>query len=258
MTNPHGSFIWYELMTSDPKAAAAFYAKVLGWRVAPFHDQASTGAYDIITAPDGNSVGGMMAPPEGGPPPAWFGYIGVDDVDACAADVTAKGGSVHMPPTTIEGVGRLAMVADPQGAMFYIMRGASEGDSSAFSPDPQAICHCTWNELVAVDQDAVLPFYSGLFGWEKSGAMPMGEMGDYSFLTHAGLAIGAMMNRQDAAQPPRFQFHFRVADLDAAMAAVTAAGGTLLYGPHDVPGGERVAFASDPQGAVFGMVHRAG
>ena len=99
MTNKHGDFIWYELLTSNPDAAQDFYGPVLGWT---FAGSGQTGMdYRIISmGPEG--VGGIMKSPDGAPmPPCWLGYIGVDDVDAKAAEIKAAGGGVHMEPQDI-------------------------------------------------------------------------------------------------------------------------------------------------------------
>jgi uncharacterized protein len=252
MTNPHGTPIWYELMTSDPDAAQAFYTHVIGWSAGQFPG-APEGApdYRIFSAPDGEGVGGMMKPPEGGPPPGWFGYIGVEDVDASVARIESAGGSVHMPPTDIDGVGRLAMVADPQGVVFYVMKGSSPEGSTAFKR--MAPGHGEWNELVTSDDQAALAFYGEQFGWTKDGAMPMGEMGDYSFLGHDGGMIGAVM-KAPPGQAPGWNYFFRVGDIDEAKQRIEDAGGSIDQGPMEVPGGDFVIYAADPQGAKFGVV----
>jgi predicted enzyme related to lactoylglutathione lyase len=193
----------------------------------------------------------MMKPPEGGPPPGWFGYIGVDDVDAAVARIQSAGGSVHMPPTDIEGVGRLAMVADPQGVVFYVMKGSSPEGSSAFKR--MAPGHGEWNELVTTDDQAALDFYGEQFGWKKDGAMPMGEMGDYSFLGHDGGMIGAVMKAPPGVTPG-WNYFFRVGDIDEAKQRIEDAGGSISQGPIEVPGGDFVIYAADPQGAKFGVV----
>jgi uncharacterized protein len=250
MTNPHGSFIWYELLTSDADAAQAFYEKVVGWSVGPFGDGAMD--YRILTAPDGGGVGGLMTMPSGAPMrPGWFGYIGVDDVDRTVAEIEAAGGSVHMPAQDLEGVGRLAMVADPQGVPFYVMKGASPEASHAFAADVHG--HCCWNELSTTDQVAAFAFYSGLFGWTDGGGMPMGEGRTYQFINQGDQMIGAMMTRTDG-MPPIWTFYFEVPDIEVAAETVAAEGGTVHYGPAEVPGGDRIIVASDPQGAIFGLV----
>ena len=253
MTNPHGTPIWYELMTPDPEVARPFYEKVVGWSAAPFANDtlAEAGGYTIFNAPDGEGVAGLMKLPEPGPRPGWYGYIGVDDVDAAAQKLEAAGGQIHMPPTTLDGVGRMAMVSDPQGVSFYLMKGASPEGSTAFKR--MALGHGEWNELQTSDDQAALTFYGEQFGWTKDGAMPMGEMGDYSFLSHDGGMIGAVM-KAPPGQAPGWNYFFRVGDIDEAKQRIEQAGGSIRHGPQEVPGGDFVIYAADPQGAAFGVV----
>lgn len=247
MADQHGEFIWYELLTPDPEAAAAFYAAATGWRMRP---APGTGRDYRILGTGAADVAGLLPMP--GQPARWLGTVGVADVDRAAAGILAAGGRERMPPTDIPGVGRFALLADPQGVEFYIMRGASEAASQAF--DPARPGHCQWNELTTPDQAAALAFYPGQFGWEQGDALPMGPLGDYRFLNHGGRMIGAMMNRMPEGPPPAWNFYFGVADIDAAAAAVTGHGGVIRHGPMEVPGGLFSLFAADPQGAGFGLV----
>lgn len=254
MGNPHGTPIWFELMTSDSEAAGAFYTKVIGWQDGgcPGGTAEGIGDYRVYLAPDGQGVAGMMKLPEDAPPqPAWFSYIGVDDVDAAAAKIADAGGHIHIPPTTMEGVGRMAMATDPQGVAFYVMKGASPEPSTAFRRT--ATGHGEWNELYTTDDQAALAFYGAQFGWTKDGAMPMGEMGDYTFLGHDGGVIGAVM-KAPPGERPRWQYYFRVGGIDEAKARIEEAGGTVQQGPMEVPGGDWIIVAADPQGATFGVV----
>lgn len=255
MANRHGDFIWYELLTTDPDAAGAFYGSVMGWQVG---DSGQSEMDYRQFAIDGTHVGGMMALPPGatamGMRPGWLGYIGVDDVDASVASIAAAGGAIHMPARDISGVGRFAMLADPQGIPFYVMRGSVEGTSSAFASND--VGHCSWNELATSDPAAALAFYRAQFGWEKGDAMPMGDMGDYQFIKQAGVTIGAMMQHQPLGPPPRWTFYFRVADIDAASERTRAAGGQILHGPAEVPGGDHIILGADPQGGMFALVGR--
>jgi predicted enzyme related to lactoylglutathione lyase len=250
--NPHGSFIWYELLTADPDAAAAFYGEVIGWTAASAGQPGID--YRIFSA-DGTPVAGHMKLPEGaeeaGMRPGWFGYVGVDDVDSAVADIEAGGGRVHMPAMDLEGVGRMALVADPQGVPFYVMRGATEEPSTSFAPMQPG--HCSWNELSTPDQAGALAFYTGRFGWEKGEVMPMGEMGGYQFLEQDGAMIGAVMTSPPE-RPAGWNFAFSVRDIDQAAARISGGGGTVNYGPVEVPGGEWAVMASDPQGAAFMVV----
>jgi predicted enzyme related to lactoylglutathione lyase len=251
MANPDGTPIWYELMTSDTDGAQNFYADVVGWDVAPSGIE-DAGDYRIFTASDGHGVGGLMTLPHGAPmKPGWFCYIGVQNVDSTAETIKALGGSIHMGPQDMAGVGRLAMVADPQGMVFYIMRGDSPQGSRAFHVTAPG--HCGWHELVTSDHHAALAFYGEVFGWENNETMPMGEMGEYCFIDHAGQRIGAMMTA-GAGWATRSTYYFNVPSIDAAVSKITGGGGTVTMGPHEVPGGMHIVMGTDPQGAAFALV----
>jgi predicted enzyme related to lactoylglutathione lyase len=258
MSALHGSLIWYELMTTDPDAATAFYAPITGWTITRMDGDHK--GYRMIASPD-SAVGGLLPLSQHmldhGARPTWLMYIGVDDVDATAAAITAEGGKTWLAPADIPGIGRFAMMADPQGAPFYIMKPIPPeggGESRAFSST--LVGHCTWNELRAADLDPAVDFYRKIFGWVHAGTMPMGPMGDYKFLTHDEDRLGAAMGGATAEQPPHWLHYFRVADIDAALEKVKAGGGQVLNGPHEVPGGDRVAICMDPQGAGVGFVAR--
>jgi predicted enzyme related to lactoylglutathione lyase len=252
MANPHGSFVWYELLTTDAAAASGFYGDVIGWAA---RDAGVPGVEYRLFSNGGQDVAGHMTIPQGAPAqmrPAWTGYIGVDDVDAAVSAIEADGGRVHMPALDMPGVGRMAMVADPQGLPFYLMRGASDGESRSFSVTEAG--HCRWNELSTSEQEAALAFYTRHFGWERGEAMPMGDMGDYRFVHHGGEMIGAVMPVQPGAPGPMWLFYFGVEDIDAAAAKVGASGGTVVQQPMQIPGGEYALVAADPQGVAFGLV----
>ncbi|WP_294251540.1 VOC family protein [uncultured Sphingomonas sp.] len=257
MTNRQGEIIWYELMTRDADKAAAFYGAVVGWQVAA--PPPGGPDYRMIVAPDGNA-GGMLqlddAMLAAGASPTWLAYFGVDDVDASVAGIVAEGGKVLVPAWDAAGVGRIAMLTDPQGIPFYVMRGATEGATSTVY-QRRGLGHVGWNELLAPDAEGALGFYHRQFGLTRMGGMPMGEMGEYSFIGHeGGEPIGAIMRAPPGAKPG-WGFYFRIDDVDQAKGLVEAAGGTVVMEPMDVPGGERVLQAVDPDGAVFGLVSGA-
>lgn len=270
MGNPVGSFIWYELMTSDSDAAAAFYGSVVGWKIGANVMPEMTGNsgmdYRMIERIDGGGAGcgytgGVFALDDAmigqGAKPGWMGYIYVPDVDAKVAEITAEGGSVHVPATTMEGVGRFAMVTDPQGAAFYVMTPEPPADdpdatSDVFSVDkPQTV---RWNELVTPDDDAAVAFYTTYFGWTQQGAMPMGPLGDYRFLQLEDVQIGAVMRKADFMPVPGWTYYIGVDDIDRALAAVKDGGGKPMGEPQQIPTGEYTVHAFDPQGAYFGLV----
>ena len=252
MTNPHGEFIWYELLTTDPAAAKRFYDPVAGWTI---EDQpAGDIDYRMIDTGDGQ-VGGTMTltkeMTEHGAKPRWLGYIGVDDVDTTVAAIEARGGTVLIPAFDMDGVGRIAMASDPQGNPFYVMRGARSETSTSF--DPEKYGHAAWNELQTSDLDAAKRFYPEVFGWTLGNVMPMPGMGDYQFLDHGGRMIGAMMTAPPGA-PGGWGFAFHNRDVDAAVKRIAELGGTVFEGPMEVPGDQRAVMAADPEGVPFMLV----
>lgn len=253
MSSRHGTPIWYELMTRDPQAARRFYSRVVGWTIDETPPPGSTMEYRMVSAPDGH-VGGMFTLTDehvaGGARPGWLMYLGVDDVDACVASVSAGGGRVLMPAWDIPQVGRIAMVSDPQGAPFYVMRGASDEESTAC--DPLRAGHGAWHELHAKDGPSATAFYVQQFQWKKAQAMDMGAAGVYQLIDIGERQLGGIMS--DPAWPtPGWLLYFRADGIEALAARVTEAGGTVVLPPMEVPGGGWILNARDPEGGLFGL-----
>jgi hypothetical protein len=257
MARKHGDFIWYELLTTDSDAAQEFYAGIFGWTLKDSGQQDMD--YRIIGATEGE-IGGLMQLTDdmkaGGARPVWLGYIGVDDVDETVAAITGAGGTIHRPAWDIPGVGRLAMVADPQGAPFCVMRGAGDDESHAFAYDRPRLGHCAWNELATSDRAGAMKFYGDLFGWRKEGEMDMGPMGPYEFLHRAGdeRMFAGVMTRPKEMPVSLWSYYFRVAEVDEAVRRTKAGGGQIIVEPIAIPGGEFSVSATDPQGALFAFV----
>ncbi len=240
-------FIWYELMTRDLDAAIGFYEKVVGWEVRPGETPGMD--YRIIHAGQ-DRVGGMMQAPDANMPPAWFTYVDVADVDAEVAAFEAAGGKVLWPANDLEGVGRMAMVADPQGAAIYLMTPAMKAEGAL--PFSHAPGHCGWNEYHATDNNAAFAFYAGRFGWEQAQAMDMGPMGTYLTFNADGVLTGGLMNNPLPQQA--WLFYFNTGQIDEAVERITANGGKIQLPPMEVPGGQWATVAVDPQGAMFGLL----
>lgn len=255
-----GNPCWYELATSDLNAARAFYAKVMGWQVA---DSGMEGFTYLLARAGSEMVAGMMPldGQAGDPPPNWLIYFAVDDCDATAAQVSAKGGRVLKEPADIPGTGRYAVVADPQGAVFGLlqpdMSRMSEAErkkaetTGAF--DQNKTGHGNWHDLMSTDPEAGFAFYADLFGWTKGQAMDMGALGTYQLFSHNGRDIGGMMGLGNAPQSVWLPY-FGTDGADAAKARIEAGGGQVHHGPAEVPGGAFIVQAADPEGAWFAVV----
>jgi len=256
--NPSGDFIWYELMTADPEGAKAFYDAVIGWTISEGAPEFN--GYRMIGTSDGKSAGGLLPltdeMQQHGARPTWLGYISVADVDRAVTGIEAAGGKALMPAFDIPNVGRIAMVADPQGAPFYVMKpippaGDPNAQSDVFSADAQQ--RIGWNELSTSDPVAARAFYTEQFGWGTDDFMDMGEMGEYRFIDHRGKRLGALCGMMPGGQP-KWRFYIRVPSIAAAKATAEAKGGTISMGPHQVPTGEWILIGTDPQGAEFALV----
>jgi predicted enzyme related to lactoylglutathione lyase len=246
-----GRPVWYELMTTDMKAAEAFYTNVVGWTTEPF---AGAGMPYTALNRDGNvSIGGIMErPAEVKAPPFWAMYVAVPKLEDSVQTIVSLGGKTHTDVIAIPGVGRLQLMMDPQGAAFYLIEPAS---SEQTPEGPAEVGTASWHELMTTDADAAMPFYQQVFGWKPTRSMDMGPTGKYQIFDRPHGSIGGMMNKpkEMANVPPHWQIYFRVPDVDAAAERIKANGGTILNGPMEVPDGDRVLNAMDPQGAAFGL-----
>lgn len=272
MSDERGGFIWYELITDDVDKAREFYRAVVGWEIAAEGQAMPTGTtYRMIQRSDGGNAGGVLTMSDDmkahGGKPVWLGYIHHPDIDAAIERIEAAGGAVHMPAMDMPGVGRMAMVGDPQGAIFYLMTPTPpEPGARSDVFDPVKAQHIRWNELWTSDQAAAVALYTALFGWTQQGAMQMpalsdaagaaewGPVDDYLFVQHRGLGIGAIARAQPGGEGPRWQYFAGVDDIDRASKAAVEHGGKVLGEPQQIPGGEYTVYAHDPSGATIGLV----
>jgi predicted enzyme related to lactoylglutathione lyase len=246
-----GRPLWYELMTTDMKAAEAFYRKVVGWTSAPF--DASPQPYTMFSRDGGTPVAGVLPRPDRvNAPPFWAMYVGVPQLETAAAHIKRLGGAEGTPVIEVPTVGRMQMMKDPQGAAFYIYEPARPEQG----PEGQAeVGEGSWHELMTTDALAALKFYSEVFGWKPSETLDMGANGKYYMFNRPHGMIGGMMNKppEMANVPPNWQIYFRVPDITSAVERIKANGGQILNGPIEVPGGDWVVNAMDPQGAAFAL-----
>jgi predicted enzyme related to lactoylglutathione lyase len=258
--NPRGDFIWYEVMTPDPEGSKAFYDAVVGWTIGKAEE--AYNGYRMIGT-EGGFAGGVLPlndeMQQHGARPTWLGYINVDDVDQALQAIESAGGKTLMPATDIPNVGRIAMVADPQGAPFYVMKpippkGQENQPSTVFSPGTDG--RCGWNELNTSDPAAARKFYGEQFGWTSDDFMPMQGGAEYRFIDHQGLRLGALSGLMEG-QHPHWRYYFRVPSVSKAKETAESKGGKIAMGPMEVPGGDHILIGIDPQGAEFALVGKA-
>jgi len=252
MPMSQGDFCWYELMTSDQQAAESFYTQTIGWTAA---DAGMPGMTYILFKVGEALAAGLMKLPdevlESGGRPGWLVYVAVDDVNEMAERMAQDGAAIHHAPEDIPGIGRFAVIGDPQGAVFCLFHGEGEPPETPAKDTPGTI---GWHELYTEDLDAGFDFYSRHFGWEKLDAMDMGPMGVYQLFGKNGIAFGGMMKRPAEMPNPAWSCYFIVDSADAAMARATGAGGQIMTPTMEVPGGMWISQGLDPQGAFFAVV----
>ena len=256
MVNSHGRFVWYELATTDMEAAEAFYTDVVGWET---RDASMSGMpYTLFTAGEA-SVSGLMGLPvdarTAGARPSWIGYVSVSDVDATVDRITQLGGAVHVPPVDILDKSRFSIVADPQMATLALFKWLEHGHERHVELHDWG--QVGWHELLAADHAEAWAFYSEIFGWQEAGA-DSGGMGTYQLFSAGGQMIGGMFTKPPTVPIPFWLYYFNVGDINAAAKRVEAAGGQILNGPSEVPGGNLIMRCADPQGAIFALLGHNG
>jgi len=243
-----GTFSWADLATSDQADAKRFYGGLFGWEAQDM--PVGDGVVYSMMSRDGDVVAAIAPAPQAqrdaGVPPIWQSYVTVASAEETAERAGAAGGHVHAAPFDVFDAGRMAVIQDPQGAFFMVWE-PREHAGAALVNAPGAL---TWNELYVPDLDAAQAFYGAVFGWTfapiEGMAMP------YTVINNGERANGGMMLPPMAGIPPHWLVYFGVADIDAALAAVTALGGSVQAGPIDI-GMAKIGVVADPQGAMFAL-----
>jgi predicted enzyme related to lactoylglutathione lyase len=246
-----GRHVWSELMTTDTAKAEQFYDSVVGWTSEA--SPQSPNPYTQFKRRGGAGVAGLMERPAGmNVPPFWSMYIATPNLDDTVAQVRRLGGSEMSGVIVVPTIGRMQMLEDPQGAAFYVIQPEPRDTPPDRDPEPG---EASWLELMTTDAPAAMKFYEQIFGWKPSDAMDMGEDGKYQMFNRGPRMIGGMMNKpkQMAAMPSAWAIYFLVPDINAAVERIKANGGTILNGPMEVPGGDMIVNAQDPQGAFVSL-----
>jgi uncharacterized protein len=246
---PEGTPAWVDAMLPDRRQARRFYSGVLGWDFAE-ESPAEMGYYTQALV-DGRTVAGFgEGSGEGMPPPAWTTYIAVDDVDRVVQRATEAGATVFMPAMDVADFGRLAVLADPTGAVFGLWQSGTHTGAQLCN-EPGSV---TWNEVMTRDWEKAKDFYSTVFGYTY-GDMS-GDGHQYATLNLNGQTvggIGGIGGDMPAEIPPHWMTYFKVTDVDAAVEKVRELGGQVQQEPFDTPFG-RMTVVTGPAGEMFSMM----
>jgi uncharacterized protein len=253
---------WIDTTQPDPEAAASFYGDLFGWEVERITPPEAAITYYMARL-RGGDVAAIGSQPQGAPPAAvWNTYVWVEDADETAAKVRAAGGSVLLEPGDVGDFGRMAMFADPEGAVFCVWQGKEHRGAAVVNEHASL----NFNDLKTRDLDAARSFYGAVFGWEVIHRSMWALPGYGDFLeqrrpgTREGMAqMGAPERFEDVVasvspiegdQQPHWGVIFGVDDADATASRAAALGGTVVVPPFDAPW-VRMTVIADPQGAPF-------
>lgn len=240
-----GKFVWFELVTKDPKRAQAFYGEVVGWKLksSPVGGE----SYDTICVGD-RMVGGYLEA-KGDEPSRWLSYVSVEDLDESARVVRENGGKVLVAPHDMADVGRATHVEDPQGAELHLFR-----TTKSDPPDSEGTQGLIfWNELHTSDAEKAVAFYEKVVGYSHQtlNASP-GNM--YRILESEGKGRAGVTDHMGDAARPHWLPYVYVDDPDAALARAEKNGGKLRTKPIEIPGVGRFGVVEDPTGAIIALM----
>jgi len=246
-----GTPCWVELATPDVEAAVGFYGELFGWEIPEQPNSAELGGYRRAKK-NGADVAGVTPLMQEGQPTVWTTHISVADAEASAAAVRDAGGSVIVEPMDVMGMIKFAIVADPAGAVFGVTQPGTFTGAELVN-EPGTFC---WNELNTRDPEGAKAFYAAVFGWGFEDH-DMGPMGTYTEWKVGEDSVGGMMDMGNTQMPPEVPPHwltyFAVENADAALDQIRAGGGSVAFGPMDIPAG-RFAVVGDPFGAMFAVI----
>jgi uncharacterized protein len=246
-SHPPGTFSWVDLATTDAEAAKAFYTGLFGWKT----EEGDTGGGAMYTTCrlGGDAVCGIFEVSANagaaGVPPAWTSHVTVADADAAASRAKELGGRLVSEARDVLDAGRMAVLEDPQGAVFAVWQPLSRIGAERVND----IGYLCMNELATVDLEAARSFYENLFGWrtEVVGAEP-----DQMVVAYNGDTLNASFSDVEEGAPPHWRPYFTVESPDAILERVRELGGEEVLAPLEIFDGT-IAIARDPQGAIFAL-----
>lgn len=254
----NGQFCWAELATTDTAAAKSFYSSLFGWEIEDA-DIPGGGVYSMFTI-GGRYVGAASDQQEQersqGVPPHWNLYVSVDDADAFVKRAEAAGGTVLAPAFDVMDAGRMAVLADPTGAVVSLWQaGQHRGFGLVHEPGSW-----DWSELMTPDVEKAKAFYTETFGWDAGEYPTPDTQGHtYTMFTKGDTQIAGLMGNPAGMEstPPHWMVYYKVADIDGSLAKLKELGGQVYFGPQTVETVGTFATCADPQGAAFSLIEPA-
>jgi predicted enzyme related to lactoylglutathione lyase len=244
-----GKFIWYELATVDVAKQKQFYADVFGWSFSTINKKDDQ--YTLIKN-NGRNIAGLFSvkPREDVNIGAlWIGLMSVNDPDKTTSIIKSAGGSVHTQPTRLPQRGTYALVRDPEGAIFGVLKSDS-GDPVDSQAD---IGDFIWMDLFASDIKSSGEFYRQLVGYSIETREP--HKGVKRLILHSvGMPRAGIVPLPENANRSGWLPYIKVNDVAATLKKVEAAGGYIMVAPDKSLLNGNLAIFADPQGGILGIV----
>ena len=243
-----GRWVWGELLADNVEAEKTFYREVFGWQYESYGT--GTDAYALIRA-NGRPIAGIVhyaKPPEAVRSARWLALMSVPDAARAAQQAAASGGKVLVPAKTLPGRGEMAVLADPEGALFGVIHSASGDPLDAFPSDNAWF----WLELWAKDAARMAEFYGPLGAYTVSRQEGPGDRPELH-LVAAGYPRAGVLEIERTDVPSTWLPYVRVKDLQQTVASIERAGGRIVVAPSPEVRGGKVAVFLDPSGAAVAV-----
>jgi predicted enzyme related to lactoylglutathione lyase len=242
-----GKIVWNDLITEDAAAARSFYQGMFGWT---FEDTRGPGGGSYVLARSGSTYVAGMVPvrprADGRELSRWLPYVSVADVDAALSRATAEGAKVAAGARSV-GLGRVAAIIDPEGAVIGLAR-SNIGDPDDATTAPGA-GRVTWTELISNDPASAAAFYGSVVGFQPRTIARRG--GEYTMLANLGKDRAGILRNPTGSWSPAWLTSFGVDDVMAAVKKTEALGGKVLLPPSPALRENTMAIVADPAGAIL-------
>lgn len=251
LSGPQGRFVWHELMTTSAERAQQFYAALFPeWSFLPA--PSTRDAAFIRIALQGIPIGAIIQPAASPVVCGWVGHVSVDNCDDAVLRARAHAGQCLLPPVTLPGDARLALLTDPAGARITAVENLRRSEPHA-GLDQQSGTFA-WDELLTTDPEAARSFYQSVFGWSAVD-VPLGMAGSYTLFKSSGRdAAGLLAMPSDATSRSHWLPYVAVDEPDDRAARASRLGAETFVPPREVPGFGLFSVHADPGGAYFALL----
>jgi len=240
--------VHFDISGPNPEELQKFYGEVFGWKITPVPEL----QYALVDTEGGSGINGGIGPAREGPGQVAF-YVMVDDLQVTLDRAESLGGKTTQPVMTIPGAVTLAMFADPQGHEVGLVGGGDQMETQQGAPSQGSGAPVTWFEVMGPDGDALVSFYSELFGWTaRKYEIPGFDYWELDTGSGSEAGSGIQGGIGTGAQGQSYTtVYAETPDVEATLEKAVQLGATTVVPPTSMSEGPRIAMFTDPQGHLF-------